>query len=70
MVGLSRLHFADAPPATPGAQKELRALQTLMHPTLMGRSFKALCLSKGLADVPPLAGFQFAPDPRLALGLF
>ena len=69
MVGLSRLYFTDAPPTTPAAQKELRALQTLMHPHLMGRSFKALCLSKGLADAPPLAGFHFAADARRPLGL-
>jgi SAM-dependent MidA family methyltransferase len=66
-VGLSRLHFDDSTPTTPAAQKELRALQTLMHPTLMGRGFKVLCLSKGTTG--PLAGFQFASNPRSALGL-
>ncbi len=69
MVGLSRLHFTDEAPTTPAAQKELRTLQTLMHPNLLGRSFHALCLSKGLAAAPPLAGFHFAPNPRAALGL-
>ena len=69
IVGLSRLQFDDAAPVTLAAQKELRALQTLMHPTLMGRSFKALCLSKGIAAAPPLAGFQYATDSRAALGV-
>lgn len=69
IVGLSRLHFGDSEPTTPAAQKELRALQTLMHPALMGRSFKAICFGKGMADSPPLAGFTFASDPRAALGL-
>jgi SAM-dependent MidA family methyltransferase len=69
MVGLSRLHFPDAAPANSAAQKELRALRTLMHPDFLGRSFKALCLSKGFASTPPLAGFHFASDPSGALGL-
>lgn len=68
IVGLSRLHFTDAEP-TPASQKELRALQTLMHPTLMGRSFKVLALAKGMSDATPPSGFQFARDPRPALGL-
>lgn len=69
IVGLSRLHFGDSEPTTPAAQKELRALQTLMHPTLMGRSFKAICLGRGLDPASSLAGFHFASDPRSALGL-
>jgi SAM-dependent MidA family methyltransferase len=67
IIGLSQLHFRDEAPVTPAAQKELRALQTLMHPTLMGRAFRALCLSKGAPG--RLTGFQFAADPRVALGL-
>jgi SAM-dependent MidA family methyltransferase len=69
IVGLSRLHFSDSEPVTPAAQKELRTLQTLMHPAAMGRAFKAICLSKGLTDATPLAGFHFASDPQAALGL-
>lgn len=68
IVGLIRLHFSDTEP-TPERQKELRALQTLMHPTLMGRSFKVLGLAKGMDKASPLSGFHFAPDPRTALGL-
>jgi SAM-dependent MidA family methyltransferase len=69
IVGLSRRRFADSEPTTPAAQKELRALQTLMHPATMGRAFKAIGLSKGIGATPPLAGFHFATDPHTALGL-
>jgi SAM-dependent MidA family methyltransferase len=70
MVGLSRLHFGETAPTSRAAQQELRAFQTLMHPTLLGRSFKVLCLAKGTSDDDrPFAGFQFAPAPRAALGL-
>jgi SAM-dependent MidA family methyltransferase len=69
MIGLSRLHFGDSAPDTPAAQKEIRALKTLMHPTLMGRSFKAICLSRAISAEPSLAGFQFSTDPRRNLGL-
>lgn len=46
MVGLGALHFPDDP--APGAerQREIRAFQTLMHPALMGRSFRVLALAK------------------------
>jgi SAM-dependent MidA family methyltransferase len=57
MVGLGRLHFRDD--AVP-EMSELRAYQTLMHPTMMGTSFHALCLAKGVALSPPLAGFRYA----------
>ena len=60
MVGLGRLHFPDG--TAPDAQ-EMRAFKTLMHPTLMGLSFKVLCLEKGLAGSAPLAGFHFASSP-------
>ena len=69
IVGLSRLHFSDAPPVTAAAQKALRALQTLMHPSFMGRSFEALCLARGMDAAAPLAGFQFAANPKKALGI-
>ncbi len=53
--------------------KAKRALQTLLHPEMLGRSFQVLALEK---DAPaavgvgaPLAGFKFAREPRSALGL-
>jgi SAM-dependent MidA family methyltransferase len=57
MVGLGQLHFRDD--AVP-EMAELRAYKTLMHPTMMGTSFHALCFAKGAALSPPLAGFKFA----------
>src|SRR5690606_38059364 len=43
MVGLSRLHFHDVQEMTPERQRELLAFKTLMHPGLLGISFRALC---------------------------
>ncbi len=63
MVGLSRLHFSDDYAMTAAGQQELRAFKTLMHPTLMGQSFHAICLAKGVAGTT-LSGFQFGGDPR------
>ena len=60
MVGLGRLHFPDG---IPPAAQEMRAFKTLMHPTLMGLSFKVLCLEKGITASAPLAGFHFASTP-------
>lgn len=67
LTGLVRLHFPDGVRPSPS---ELRAFQTLSHPTMLGRAFKMLAVSRSLADHPsPLSGFSFACDPRLALGL-
>lgn len=49
-------------------ENERRALQTLLHPELLGTRFQYLALSKD-APAPPLGGFSFARDPRVALGL-
>lgn len=66
-VGLSRLHFADTTELTREREREMREFKTLMHPQMMGRSFKAIAFAK---DAPAaLAGFAFARDPRTALGL-
>jgi SAM-dependent MidA family methyltransferase len=46
-------------PLTPTKQKELRSLQTLLHPEGMGRSFKLLLLGKGIPSAPPLGGFRY-----------
>ncbi|HEV2841563.1 MAG TPA: SAM-dependent methyltransferase [Chthoniobacterales bacterium] len=45
-----------------------RALQTLLHPELLGTAFQFLALAKN-APERPLSGFKFARDPRVALGL-
>jgi len=46
-----------------------RALQTLLHPGLLGRTFQFLALAKNASQAPQLAGFKFARDPRVRLGL-
>jgi SAM-dependent MidA family methyltransferase len=54
----------------PGAEfnfSEKRALQTLLHPEMLGRNFQVLALGKNFAE--KLSGFQFARDPRMALGI-
>jgi SAM-dependent MidA family methyltransferase len=47
---------------------ERRALQTLMHPEFLGTRFQYLALGKGTPQ-SELRGFQFARDPRKALGV-
>ncbi len=49
--------------------KNKRALQTLLHPEMLGRAFQVLALARGLDPVSPLAGFRFARDARAALGI-
>ena len=44
---------------------EKRALQTLLHPEILGRNFQALALGKDFRE--NLAGFRFARDPTAAL---
>jgi SAM-dependent MidA family methyltransferase len=44
---------------------EKRALQTLLHPEMLGRNFQVLALGKGFRET--LSGFQFGRDPVAAL---
>ena len=44
-----------------------RALQTLLHPEMLGRNFQILALGKNFSE--KLSGFQFARDPFARLGL-
>jgi SAM-dependent MidA family methyltransferase len=51
-------------------RKTKRALQTLLHPEMLGRAFQVLALAKNVdSDVPPLSGFKFARETRSALRL-
>jgi SAM-dependent MidA family methyltransferase len=50
-------------------EKSKRALQTLLHPEMLGRSFQVLALAKDVDPALRLSGFRFARDPRPALGL-
>jgi SAM-dependent MidA family methyltransferase len=49
--------------------KARRALQTLVHPEMLGRAFQVLALSKDVDSSTPLAGFKFARESRSALGI-
>jgi SAM-dependent MidA family methyltransferase len=49
--------------------KRKRALQTLLHPEMLGRSFQVMALGKRVDVAPPLAGFKFARDSRQTLGI-
>jgi SAM-dependent MidA family methyltransferase len=49
--------------------KTRRALQTLLHPEMLGRVFQVLALTKDVDLAAPLSGFKFARKPREALGL-
>jgi SAM-dependent MidA family methyltransferase len=53
-------------PITDIDDKTKRALQTLLHPEMLGRSFQVLALEKSVHPLRPLAGFQFARDPSFA----
>jgi SAM-dependent MidA family methyltransferase len=50
-------------------EKSKRALQTLLHPEMLGRSFQVLALSKDVDPGVRLKGFKFARDPRKTLSL-
>jgi SAM-dependent MidA family methyltransferase len=50
-------------------EKSKRALQTLLHPEMLGRSFQVLALSKDVDAAAPLSGFKFGRDARDAVEL-
>ena len=55
---------------TKADRKNKRALQTLLHPEMLGRAFQVLALAKKVnACAPRLAGFKFARESRSALGI-
>jgi len=49
--------------------KAKRALQTFLHPEMLGRNFQILALGKNVDAVASLAGLKFAREPRSVLGL-
>jgi SAM-dependent MidA family methyltransferase len=54
----------------PDSPKAKRALQTLLHPEMLGRAFQVLALAKNIvSSAPRLVGFKFARDPHSALGI-
>ena len=54
-------------PALAENLEDKRALQTLLHPEMLGRAFQVLVLSKNVDPVEGLAGFKFAREPRRVL---
>jgi SAM-dependent MidA family methyltransferase len=62
----TRESFRSQVPIVAIDDKTKRALQTLLHPEMLGRSFQVLALEKGVHPVAPLAGFKFARDPPFA----
>jgi SAM-dependent MidA family methyltransferase len=52
--------------ADPGTR---RALQTLLHPELLGKTFQFLALTRNVPPDSQLSGFKFARDPCATLGL-
>ena len=49
--------------------KTRRALQTLVHPEMLGRTFQVLALNKGVDPTIGLSAFKFARDGWRNLGL-
>ena len=52
-----------------GVAKTKRQLQTLLQPEMLGRSFQVLALAKRIGSRTSLAGFKFARDLRVSLGI-
>jgi SAM-dependent MidA family methyltransferase len=63
LTGIISKFFPDAD----FGASEKRALQTLLHPEMLGRNFQVLALGKDFHE--KLAGFQFGRDPNAALGI-
>jgi SAM-dependent MidA family methyltransferase len=54
----------------PDSPKTKRALQTLLHPEMLGRAFQVLALARNVdSGALPLSGFKFAREARSALRL-
>ena len=78
--GLTIVGFADQhhfltgllstyPELASAATEKSRALQTLIHPELLGTKFQFLGLAKNFPPNSSLGGFKFARDSRQHLGL-
>jgi SAM-dependent MidA family methyltransferase len=66
---ISELGDWDQSPVA-NSPKAKRALQTLLHPEMLGRAFQVLALAKNVdPTAPPPAGFKFAREPHSVLGL-
>ncbi len=65
LTGLLSTH----PEIASASAEKTRALQTLLHPELLGTRFQFLGLTKEYPAEASLGGFHFARDSRAALGL-
>lgn len=65
MAALGVHEFSGIQSPEPEMQKTLNAFKTLMHPELMGLSFKVLALQKGIPKTWILRGFQFDSSSEL-----
>ena len=52
-----------------GDPKTARALQTLLHPEMLGRTFQVLALAKNVDTTTSSSGFKFARPARAVLGI-
>jgi len=66
---LTGLLAASPEIAQQASPKVRRALQTLFHPEMLGRSFQVLALSRNIETPIPLSGFKFARNARPSLSL-
>ncbi len=64
LTGLVSRAFEALPPTA----QETRGLKTLLHPEMLGTSFKFLCVKRGTRE-SSLAGFKYARGARSELGL-
>jgi SAM-dependent MidA family methyltransferase len=61
--------LATDPPLAETATLHARALQTLLHPEMLGTRFQFLALTKEVAPDAILSGFKFAHDPHARLAV-
>ncbi len=72
LVGLGQKEFegrmTDLNSTPQEAEKALAAFRTLMHPNMMGSTFKYIAFERNMESAPGLTGFAHAGDPYAALG--
>jgi SAM-dependent MidA family methyltransferase len=66
LVGLASRHFSDGEP--PSAS-DMRAFQTLAHPTMLGRSFRVFAAGRAVNSSQKLSGFLHSSSAADELGL-
>ena len=75
LVGVAQREFlaieaeAQAGELSESTATRLKELKTLTHPEAMGSQFKYLTLQKSIDPGARLAGYQFATDPYIVLGV-